>query len=440
MTDRREMVNFSPSSNGITGLLRIGSCFVLASQGQIRVADADRSENPARPGAHRDFSIRKKLLDSRKISRKSFKRTHSISTIEDIMTSSTVRSCARRAEPLYLSKEKGWRILEHLCYARNRKNYTKTAPSPWFPKNTHSENIARFLGGSSRGRIDAPLERFLLHFKPLRASLKILTTQITLRYGTKRQRYNVKIAKYGRQATLIWLKWNSYVIRDYSFFRTILRLNSVISNSADNPDVREKTSPVFGSQSDCQFDYHIRIATDGTWFYRETPIRRPALVKLFSNILRYEEGAFWLVTPVERGRIQVDDAPFTAVELISHHDSQGPALTFRTNTDLLVTADSDHPILIRTRSRTRLVADLSQTDNLEQRPYLQVRPGLLALILRPVFYELVDLAVLATIQKTQTEQPANTVSNSQEQEEWGIWSRKQFFPLHPRTSDSAAPI
>src|SRR5271163_1275683 len=79
-------------------------------------------------------------------------------------------------------------------------------------------------------------------------------------------------------------------------------------------------------------DFDMRIARDGTWFYRGSPIGRPALVKLFASVLRREAGGeYWLVTPAERGRILVEDAPFTAVELTVEGAGGTQALRFRTN-------------------------------------------------------------------------------------------------------------
>src|SRR3954463_9796059 len=86
-------------------------------------------------------------------------------------------------------------------------------------------------------------------------------------------------------------------------------------------------------------DLDMRIAADGTWFYQGTPIGRPALVRLFSTILKREDGKHFLVTPVEKVGIRVDDAPFLAVEM-QKDDSHGPALRFRTNVDDWVTCDA----------------------------------------------------------------------------------------------------
>ncbi len=129
--------------------------------------------------------------------------------------------------------------------------------------------------------------------------------------------------------------------------------------------------------------YDIRIARDGTWYYLGSPILRKPLVKLFSSVLiRDDEGQFWLETPAERGRIDVDDAPFTAVEVRVEGPQSAQVLTFRTNLDHEIAAGASNPLRVVTDPATG-----------EPRPYLTVRPGLEALVLRPVFYELVGLAV-----------------------------------------------
>src|SRR3984885_11070489 len=89
-------------------------------------------------------------------------------------------------------------------------------------------------------------------------------------------------------------------------------------------------------------DLDMRIASDGTWFYLGTPIGRPALVRLFSTILKREDGKHFLVTPVEKVGITVDDAPFLAVEMEKGEDAGGPLLKFRTNVDDWVDCDADH--------------------------------------------------------------------------------------------------
>ncbi|MGH7735073.1 MAG: DUF1285 domain-containing protein, partial [Gemmatimonadales bacterium] len=96
-------------------------------------------------------------------------------------------------------------------------------------------------------------------------------------------------------------------------------------------------------------DLDMRIAADGVWFYRGSPIGRPALVKLFASVLRREDdGQYWLVTPAERGRVRVDDAPFTAVEVTAHGSGRDQRLIFRSNLDEEAVAGDAHPIRIET--------------------------------------------------------------------------------------------
>ena len=152
-------------------------------------------------------------------------------------------------------------------------------------------------------------------------------------------------------------------------------------------------------------DSEMRIAADGTWFHQGSPIGRMEMVRLFSTILRREpDGGFVLVTPVEKLSIEVEDAPFVAVEVASEGEGCDRRLAFRLNTGDPVMADAGH------RLELRGTAD-------EPRPYLHVRAGLEALVARPVFYE---LAAIAIEEKT-------------ENSPFGIWSCGTFFPLDDRT-------
>ncbi|HEX6978390.1 MAG TPA: DUF1285 domain-containing protein [Alphaproteobacteria bacterium] len=150
--------------------------------------------------------------------------------------------------------------------------------------------------------------------------------------------------------------------------------------------------------------FGIRIARDGTWFYHGSPITRKPLVKLFAKVLRREsDGSYWLVTPVERGRIDVEDVPFTAVELRVEGEGRDQRLIFRTNLDDEIVAGPAHPIRVEENPETR-----------EPAPYIRVRDGLEARILRPVFYELVQLGVDAALDGRHV---------------LGVWSDRQFFRL-----------
>ena len=126
-------------------------------------------------------------------------------------------------------------------------------------------------------------------------------------------------------------------------------------------------------------DLDMRIANDGTWYYMGTPIGRLALVRLFSTILKREDGKHFLVTPVEKVGIRVDDAPFLAVEMRKADDGSGRLLRFRTNVDDWVPCDSAH------RLRFEAAADGGLT------PYLHVRADLWAKLTRALYYDLVDM-------------------------------------------------
>ena len=126
-------------------------------------------------------------------------------------------------------------------------------------------------------------------------------------------------------------------------------------------------------------DLDMRIAGDGTWFYTGTPIGRPALVRLFSTILKREDGKHFLVTPVEKVGIRVDDAPFLAVEMRKDSGDGGRLLRFRTNVDDWVTCDAAH------RLRFEAAADGGL------KPYLHVRADLWAKVTRAIYYDLVDI-------------------------------------------------
>lgn len=126
----------------------------------------------------------------------------------------------------------------------------------------------------------------------------------------------------------------------------------------------------------------MRIAADGTWFHAGSPIGRRELVRLFSTILRREaDGSHVLVTPVEKLDIDVEDAPFIAVEADCEGEGQGRQILFRLNTDDVVACGPDHAL------------DVREADDGTPRPYLHVRGGLMALVARPVFYQLADLAL-----------------------------------------------
>ncbi|WP_457645101.1 DUF1285 domain-containing protein [Profundibacter sp.] len=148
-------------------------------------------------------------------------------------------------------------------------------------------------------------------------------------------------------------------------------------------------------------DLDMRIARDGTWFYLGTPIGRPELVRLFSTILRKDGEDYFLVTPVEKVGITVDDAPFVAVDFEVTGSGKDQTLTFETNVGDFATAGPDHPIRVERDAETG-----------EPSPYVLIRANLEALIDRKSFYRLVDIGA--------------------HHDGWfGIWSGGEFFPIIP---------
>jgi len=146
-------------------------------------------------------------------------------------------------------------------------------------------------------------------------------------------------------------------------------------------------------------DSEMRIGRDGTWYHQGSPIGREAMVRLFSTILRREkDGSYVLVTPVEKLSIEVEDAPFLAVELKSEGEGRERALAFRLNSGDLVPAGPDHPLSIR------------ETPD-GPHPYVHVRGGLDALVNRSVYYELMNLAL---------DEGSDPI---------GLWSNGAFFAL-----------
>lgn len=153
-------------------------------------------------------------------------------------------------------------------------------------------------------------------------------------------------------------------------------------------------------------DIDMRIARDGSWFYMGTPIGRKPMVKLFSTIIRRDGDDYFLVTPVEKVGIRVDDAPFVAVALQVEGEGEAQVLRFTTNVEDETLAGAEHPLRIELDAQTE-----------EPAPYVHVRANLEALIHRNVFYQLVELAVPREI----------------DGETWlGVWSGGQFFPIGPQ--------
>ncbi len=148
-------------------------------------------------------------------------------------------------------------------------------------------------------------------------------------------------------------------------------------------------------------DLDIRIARDGQWFYLGSVIQRPELVRLFSSILKREGDRYFLVTPVEKVGITVDDAPFVAVDFEVEGEGEGQNLMFETKVGDFAPAGAAHPIRVERAAQSG-----------EPAPYVMIRRGLEALIDRKSFYRMVDLGV--------------------HRDGWfGLWSGGVFFPMIP---------
>jgi hypothetical protein len=180
------------------------------------------------------------------------------------------------------------------------------------------------------------------------------------------------------------------------------------TTSDQPPDARRaNTSPCPPAAGAAPRWLGLRILQDGTWLYHGSPIQRIELVKLFSSVLRREaDGSFWLVTPVERGRVEVDDAPFLAVELVAEGAGPDQVLRVRTNVDEWLALGPQHPLRLRRAE--------GQASAAGPVPYVEVRAGLEARLARPVYYELVERGEERRHGRTQR---------------FGVWSGGVFFPL-----------
>jgi uncharacterized protein len=155
-------------------------------------------------------------------------------------------------------------------------------------------------------------------------------------------------------------------------------------------------------------DLDMRVAADGTWFYLKTPIGRPALVRLFASVLKREGDKYFLVTPVEKCGIQVEDAPFLAVELKLEDNDGQRVLHFRTNVDDWVACGPGHTLRFEPEPETGGL-----------KPYLHVRRDLWAKVTRALFYDLVELGEERDVGGTRM---------------FGIASQNEFFAMAPADS------
>jgi hypothetical protein len=159
-------------------------------------------------------------------------------------------------------------------------------------------------------------------------------------------------------------------------------------------------------------EFGLSIRRDGTWFYRGSPIGRKPLVKLFASVLRRDDaGDYWLITPAEKGRIEVEDVPFLAVEATIAGADREQTVTLRTNLDEIVTLGRNHPLRVARDPATGAPA-----------PYVLVRDGLEARLTRPVFYELVEHG-------EEREAEGRRIL--------GLWSGGEFFRLGALDEDAS---
>jgi uncharacterized protein len=149
----------------------------------------------------------------------------------------------------------------------------------------------------------------------------------------------------------------------------------------------------------------MRIASDGTWFYQKTPIGRPALVKLFASVLKREGDRYFLVTPVEKCGITVEDAPFLATGMKMETLPSGRVLRFVTNVGDEVLCGPDHPLRFEPETGTGGL-----------KPYLLVRRNLWAKVTRALFYDLVELGEERSVEGVRL---------------YGVVSQGQFFSMAP---------
>ena len=152
-------------------------------------------------------------------------------------------------------------------------------------------------------------------------------------------------------------------------------------------------------------DLDIRIARSGQWFYLGSPIGRMPLVKLFASVIRKDDDKYFLVTPVEKIGITVDDAPFVAVDFEPSGEGGEQVLTFTTNVEDEAVAGPDHPIRVERDPETG-----------EPSPYILIRRNLEALIDRKSYYRLVEIGAVESVDGV---------------EMFGLWSSGEFFPMIP---------
>ena len=179
-------------------------------------------------------------------------------------------------------------------------------------------------------------------------------------------------------------------------------LGQILAELEKNSD-GQSLPPVDKWNPDFCGDMELVIKRDGSWHYQGSPIGRQRLVKLFSTVLKKEDDKYFLVTPVEKLGIRVEDAPFLVIRMQVKDTADGPVITFEDNCDNQIILTKDNPIWVEHDSKTG-----------EPSPYIMVRRNLHALIHRNVFYELVERADERVID---------------EQKHLGVMSAGEFFSL-----------
>jgi len=182
-------------------------------------------------------------------------------------------------------------------------------------------------------------------------------------------------------------------------------LSAAIGQRREPPPVHLWDPPYCG-------EIDMRIAGDGSWHYQGSPIGRQAMVRLFASVLKREDDRYFLVTPVEKVGIKVDDAPFLAVSLAPEGEGNARTLVFRTNVDDVVPCDNRHSLRFEPEAGTGGI-----------KPYLHVRHDLWALVTRALFFDLVALGETREIEG---------------QKLFGVASAGEFFPMAP--ADAVAGI
>lgn len=183
-------------------------------------------------------------------------------------------------------------------------------------------------------------------------------------------------------------------------------MSKVASDQPPRAPEGKGNSPDSGGAAADERVYDMRIDRDGVWFHEGRPIARMPLVKLFASVLKWDsDGGHWLVTPVERGRITVEDAPFTIVDLEAAGSGSGQTLRAKTNLDEWVTIGPDHSLSMRLPKDGQSDVPL---------PYVDVRAGLEGRLLRSVYYQLVELGDSHAVNRVLR---------------YGVWSEGRFFPL-----------